>query len=101
MVRNSLLGGIFSAFESDGSAHGAEPIDEYRELAMLAHAWERGALARPPQTCESFLPVSSAELVRIEDRRIELGIHADVGIVLAEDILTGDVQLHAGRNPSR
>lgn len=44
MVRNRLLGRIFSAFESAGAAPGAEPIDEYRELAILAHAWERGTL---------------------------------------------------------
>lgn len=44
VVRNRLLGRIFGAFESISAAPGAEPIDEYRELAILAHAWERGTL---------------------------------------------------------
>lgn len=44
MAGDRLLGDFFTAI------HGAEPascgdaIDEYRELAMLAHAWERGSL---------------------------------------------------------
>ena len=44
VVRNRLFGHIFGALESAGAAQGAEPIDEYRELTMLAHAWERGTL---------------------------------------------------------
>lgn len=44
MVRHSLLGDFFSIFESAAPARCADAIDEYRELAMLAHAWERGSL---------------------------------------------------------
>ena len=38
------LSDIFSALEGAEPAHSAEDIDEYRELAMLARAWERGSL---------------------------------------------------------
>lgn len=34
-----------SARESAEPAHRTDAIDEYRELEMLAHAWERGSLA--------------------------------------------------------
>ena len=44
MVRQRPLPDIFSAFDSAEPAYRAEPIDEYRELEMLAHAWERGSL---------------------------------------------------------
>lgn len=44
MLRLSFLRDIFSAFERAGPAYRAETIDEYRELAILAHAWERGSL---------------------------------------------------------
>jgi hypothetical protein len=44
VVRHRLLRDIFSAFESAEPAYRADTIDEYRELAMLAHAWERGSL---------------------------------------------------------
>src|SRR6185437_5539598 len=49
----------------------------------------------------SVLPMPRGELSGIEDRRIELGIHPDIGIALAEDILSGDVELHTSRDPSR
>jgi hypothetical protein len=35
---------VFSAFENAEPARRAEAIDEYRELEMLAHAWEHGSL---------------------------------------------------------
>jgi len=35
---------LFSAFEGAAPGHGADTIDEYRELTMLAHAWEQGSL---------------------------------------------------------
>ena len=44
MLRLSFLRDIFSALEGAGPAHRAEAIDEYRELAILAYAWERGSL---------------------------------------------------------
>lgn len=44
MLRDRLLPDVFRAFESAEQAYGADPIDEYRDLAMLAHAWERGSL---------------------------------------------------------
>ena len=44
MVKNSLLGEIFGALESIEPAYGAGPIDEYRELTLLAGAWEAGTL---------------------------------------------------------
>ena len=44
MLRDRLLPDVFRAFESAEPAYGADPIDEYRDLAMLAHAWERGTL---------------------------------------------------------
>lgn len=92
MVRNRYPGDVFGADESAEAAYGTDPIDEYRELALLARAWERGTLAS-----ELLLPMSFAVLPRIEHRRVESGIHPDIGIVFAEDILTGDIQLHASR----
>ena len=44
MVRHGLLRDLFSAYESAASGYGADAIDEYRELTMLAHAWEDGSL---------------------------------------------------------
>ena len=44
MVRQRLLRDFLSTFENAAPAPGAEALDEYRELAMLAHAWERGSL---------------------------------------------------------
>lgn len=44
MVSDRLLRDIFGAVESAEPAYRADPIDEYRDLAMLAHAWERGSL---------------------------------------------------------
>lgn len=44
MLRDRPLPDVFRAFESAEPAYGADPIDEYRDLAMLAHAWERGSL---------------------------------------------------------
>lgn len=44
VVRNKPIPGIFSTSESAEPAYRADPIDEYRDLVMLAHAWERGSL---------------------------------------------------------
>lgn len=44
MVRHTLLRGMLSAFDSTEPAYRAETIDEYRELAMLAQAWELGTV---------------------------------------------------------
>ena len=44
MVKDRLFRDIVSAFESAEPAYRAGTIDEYRELAMLARAWERGSL---------------------------------------------------------
>lgn len=44
MVGYRPLPDVLSTFESIEPANCAEAIDEYRELAMLAHAWERGSL---------------------------------------------------------
>lgn len=44
MVRIRLLRDIGNIFDGAGPAQSAEPIDEYRELAILAHAWERDTL---------------------------------------------------------
>lgn len=41
MARRTLLWDIFTALEGSGPAHPTDPIDEYRDLAMLARAWER------------------------------------------------------------
>ncbi|HEX5460922.1 MAG TPA: hypothetical protein VFX20_13215 [Steroidobacteraceae bacterium] len=43
---NRRLRDIFSAPESAEPGYRAEAIDEYRELALLANAWERQALER-------------------------------------------------------
>jgi hypothetical protein len=43
-MRLKPLSDIFSALESAEPAYRADGIDEYRELAMLAHAWEHGSL---------------------------------------------------------
>ena len=58
MVTHRPLHEIFS--DSAEPAHRAEAIDEYRELDMLAHAWERGSLE--PGVAESATGrVDSAE----------------------------------------
>jgi hypothetical protein len=44
VVTQGLLRDLFSAFEGVAPGHGADAIDEYRELTMLAHAWEHGSL---------------------------------------------------------
>jgi ubiquinone/menaquinone biosynthesis C-methylase UbiE len=44
VVRQRLLRDFFSAFENAEPTLRADAIDEYRELTLLAHAWERGAL---------------------------------------------------------
>ena len=41
MARHPPLPDIFTAFEGAGPAYPAEPLDEYRDLAMLARTWER------------------------------------------------------------
>lgn len=41
MARHPLFRDIFTALEGSGPACPADPIDEYRDLAMLARAWER------------------------------------------------------------
>lgn len=44
MVRHRLLRDFFGALEGAAPVCRADTMDEYRELAMLAHAWERGSL---------------------------------------------------------
>lgn len=44
VVRNKPLPDIFGTLESAEPADRAEPFDEYRDLVMLAHAWEHGSL---------------------------------------------------------
>lgn len=44
MVRHRLLRELFNVFEGAAPVCRADTIDEYRELAMLAHAWESGYL---------------------------------------------------------
>lgn len=44
MVRPRLLRDTCNVSESAELASCADPIDEYRELEMLAHAWEHGSL---------------------------------------------------------
>jgi hypothetical protein len=44
VVTHGLLPGASSAVESVEPACRADSVDEYRDLAMLADAWERGAL---------------------------------------------------------
>lgn len=44
MVSRRLLGDVYGGLERAAPAHPAEAMDEYRELEMLAHAWERGSL---------------------------------------------------------
>jgi hypothetical protein len=41
MARHTLLPDILTAFEGSEPACATDPIDEYRDLAMLARAWER------------------------------------------------------------
>ena len=41
MARHPPLRDIFTAFEGAGPAYPGEPLDEYRDLAMLARTWER------------------------------------------------------------
>lgn len=60
MLRDTLLRDVFRDFESAERAHGADPIDEYRDLAILAHAWERGSL-NPEVTEEAPGRVDDAE----------------------------------------
>lgn len=49
MVTSRLLRDFLDALHSPAAMHRADPIDEYRELAMLARVWERSALeARLP-----------------------------------------------------
>lgn len=43
-MKNRLLRDIFSALEGAEPVSRADTVDEYRELAMLAGAWERGSL---------------------------------------------------------
>ena len=40
MAKRTVLGDILTAFEAAGPVYSADPIDEYRDLAMLARAWE-------------------------------------------------------------
>lgn len=44
MVRQTLLRDLFSAAESAEPAYLVDVVDEYRELVMLALAWERDSL---------------------------------------------------------
>ena len=44
VVRRMPLRDTFSTVEGAQPACRAEPIDEYRDLAMLARAWESGSL---------------------------------------------------------
>jgi hypothetical protein len=44
VVRNRPLRDIFSTLDIAEPAYRAEPIDEYRDLVMLAHAWEHRSL---------------------------------------------------------
>jgi hypothetical protein len=39
-----LLRAFFGAFESAAPVYRAGTMDEYRELSILAHAWEHGSL---------------------------------------------------------
>lgn len=41
MARHPLLPDILTALEGSEPACRADPIDDYRDLAMLARAWER------------------------------------------------------------
>lgn len=44
LARHRLWGDFLGAFDSAEPAGRGDTIDEYRELAMLAHAWERRSL---------------------------------------------------------
>lgn len=44
MGRYRLLPDTFSASDGADPAYDAETVDEYRELSMLANAWERASL---------------------------------------------------------
>lgn len=44
MARYRLLRDFFSVLDSAEPASRLDTIDEYRELAMLAYAWERRSL---------------------------------------------------------
>jgi hypothetical protein len=44
MVRHRVTRQIFSVTETEELPDRADSIDEYRELAMLANAWERRSL---------------------------------------------------------
>jgi len=59
-VRPGLLRDIFSACESAESADRADSIDEYRDLAMLARAWENGSF-EPKAAEEATGRVDDAE----------------------------------------
>lgn len=48
MVRDWLLRDMLGAFESAEPMYRADPVDEYRELTILAGAWEHGALQPVP-----------------------------------------------------
>jgi hypothetical protein len=55
VVGNRRLRDIFKALENAGPAYRAEAVDEYRELAMLARAWERSA-SKPGTGTEEAAP---------------------------------------------
>jgi hypothetical protein len=44
VVTHGLLSGVSSTFERVEPADLADSVDEYRDLATLADAWERGSL---------------------------------------------------------
>jgi hypothetical protein len=44
VVRNRPLPDTFSTLASAEPAYGVDAIDEYRDLVMLAHAWEHRSL---------------------------------------------------------
>jgi len=48
VVGNRGLREVFNAPESTAPAYRAEGLDEYRELALLANAWERQARKQGP-----------------------------------------------------
>jgi hypothetical protein len=54
VVGNRRLRDIFRVLENAGPAYRAEAVDEYRELAMLARAWEHSA--SKPGTEEAASP---------------------------------------------
>lgn len=70
MVRPRLLCDTCSVSESAELAPRADPIDEYRELEMLAHAWEHGSLYPdvPDGTPGRVDDTEQKESVRAKDR---------------------------------